>query len=270
MSLHFRWLGVSGVELTCAGEVLVIDPFLTRFSLGGFLRPLHSDRGGLAHHLPRADAILVSHPHWDHLFDVPALIAQTGSPAYGSRNTELLLRAAGTPVERCRRIAAGERLVLGPFQVTVLPAEHVTILGRVPLPGRLRAPVAPPRRPWHYKMDEDFSFLIEAGGVRWLYWGGVLPGLAPPADVLFVQPFGAPERFAPLMEAVAPRWVIPIHWDDFLQPLTEPPRPSFAPPRWGWPPLQRVDLSGFVARLSRLAPEAEVFVPERFVSYPAE
>ncbi len=269
MSPYFRWLGVSGIALGCDGQVLLIDPFLTRFSLGSLLLPLRSDRVSLARYLPRADGILVSHPHWDHLFDVPALVAQTGSPVYGSRNTQLLLRAAAVPSASSHCVAVGDRLALGPFRVTVLAAEHVTILGHTPLQGRLQAPVAPPCCPWHYKMDEDFSFLIEAGGVRWLYWSGVLPGPAPPADVLFVQPFGAPERFPPLLQAVAPRWIVPIHWDDFLQPLAEPPRPSFAPPRWSWPPLRRVDLSGFIARLSRLAPGAEVFVPERFISYPA-
>ncbi|MFP4345800.1 MAG: MBL fold metallo-hydrolase, partial [Anaerolineales bacterium] len=140
MSPFFRWLGVSGIALGCDGQVLLIDPFLTRFSPGSLLRPLRSDRATLARYLPQADWILVSHPHWDHLFDVPALVSQTGSPAYGSRNSELLLRAAGVPTENSRRIAVGDRPALGPFQVTILPAEHVTLLGRVPLQGRLRAP----------------------------------------------------------------------------------------------------------------------------------
>jgi L-ascorbate metabolism protein UlaG (beta-lactamase superfamily) len=266
-SLRFRWLGVAGVELACAGQVLLIDPFLTRFSLRSLLRPLRSDGALLARHLPRADVILLSHPHWDHLFDVPALIAQTGSHAYGSHNSDLLLQAAGVPSEQSHRIAVGDRLALGPFRVTVLPAEHVTLLGRTPLRGELQAPISPPCRPWHYKMDEDFSFLIEAGGWRCLYWSGVATGPAPSADLLFVQPFGDPERFAPLLRAVEPRWVVPVHWDDFLQPLTAPPRPSFEPPRRGWPPLRRVDLSRFTARLARLAPEAEVFVPRRLVPY---
>lgn len=266
-SLRFRWLGVAGVELACAGRRLLLDPFLTRFSYADLLRPLRSDGALLARHLPRAEVILLSHPHWDHLFDVPALIAQTGSHAYGSHNSELLLQAAGVPPEQTHRVAAGDRLALEPFRVTVLPAEHVTILGRTPLQGELRTPLSPPRRPWQYRMDEDFSFLIEAGGWRCLYWSGVSTGPAPPADVLFVQPFGDPERFAPLLRAADPRWVVPVHWDDFLQPLTAPPRPSFEPPRWGWPPLRRVDLSRFTARLARLAPEAEVLVPRRLASY---
>ncbi len=265
--MQFRWLSVAGIELTYAGRVLLLDPFISRFPLHRLWRPQQSDAALLAQHIPQANFILITHAHWDHLFDVPALSAQTGGDVYGSRNTARLLQAAGVPIEHIHHIAGGEQLELDPFHVTVLPAEHMTVLGRIPLQGRLKEPVRPPRYPWHYKMDISFSFLIEASGVRWLYWNGVLPGPAPAADVLFILPYGDSVRLAPLLAAVRPRWIVPIHWDDFLRPLTAPPRPSFAAPRWGWPPVQRIQLAHFTAQLAQLAPEAQVFIPQRFTAY---
>lgn len=267
--VRVRWLGVAGLEIVAQGQTLLIDPFLTRPPLRRVLfGRAHSNTTLVARHIPRADAVLVTHPHWDHLMDVPAVLAQTGATAHGSPNTCALLRALGAPAERVRLLVAGDRLALDAITVRTLPAEHVRLLGRPVLSGPVAASRRAPLRLRDYRMDHDYSFLIEAGGLHLLDWSSETATGALPADVLFVKPFAIHRpAYAELLRAVRPRLVIPIHWDDFFRPLSHPLRPSFGPPEWRWPPLLRVDLDAFRAATARAAPDARVLVPELFHAY---
>lgn len=264
-TLEFRWLGVAGADYRCAGQSLVIDPYLSRVParrlLGGALR---SDAALVAEKVPCADVVLVSHAHCDHLLDVPAVVRRTGARAFGSAQACRLLAVQGIAAET---IAAGDHLALGAFAVDVLPARHLTIFGRVPFAGPLPARVAAPLRAGDYRMDVAFGFLIAAGGTRVLDWRGADPGPAPAADVLLVMPHERPSYYAALLDAVRPRLVMPNHWDDFTRPLSEPLRPSLAPPAWTWPPLARMDLARFRRTIEAVAPQARVLVPEIFARY---
>ena len=82
---QMRWLGVAGIELRATEQVLVIDPFVTRppFRRMWFGR-IRSDSALAAASVPQGDFVLVTHAHWDHVMDVPAIIKQTGATAYGS------------------------------------------------------------------------------------------------------------------------------------------------------------------------------------------
>lgn len=188
-SIALRWLGVAGIELRAGDDTLLIDPFLTRFPFWrmwfGRVRP---GVRRIAKMIPRADFVLVTHPHWDHLMDVPELARNAGATALGSANVCRLLAALHVPAEQIREIDAGDDLSLGRFRVDVLAAEHGTVLGRPifsrPLPANLESPL----RARDYRMDRCFSFLIQAAGHRLLDWSSQRPGSAALADVLFVAP----------------------------------------------------------------------------------
>lgn len=267
--VKFRWLGVAGLEFEADGQALLIDPFVSRPPL---MRVLFGradpDAALVARHLPRADSVLVTHPHWDHLMDVPAVVRQTRAVAYGSPDTCKLLRALGVPEQRIRPLRARDRQQLGAFTVDIYPAEHLRILGRPVLVGPVSDTPRLPLRLRDYRMDADFSFLIEASELRLLDWSSETAEGAPQADILFVKPFaGERPPYAELLQAVRPRLVVPIHWDDFFQPLSRPLRASFGPPVWAWPPLRRVDLTAFRRATERIAPGIRVFVPEIFHRY---
>jgi L-ascorbate metabolism protein UlaG (beta-lactamase superfamily) len=266
-----RWLGVAGIDLRVAQSALVIDPFFTRFPLWrallGPVRP--APEPGLAH-LPDCDAILVSHTHWDHAMDVPPLARRTGARVVGSPNTCRLAAASGVPAGRIREVGAGARVAQGPFQVTVLPAAHVTWRGRRVLAGPMGPDLRPPLWAWQYRMDHCFSFLVEAQGLRLLDWCGASWDGAPPADVLLVQPFYDEAYYEALLERVRPRLVVPVHWDDFMRPLSAPLRPGRRPPADGRLLPARVNLDTFRETLRRVAPAARVLVPERFGLYVLE
>ena len=91
--LTVRFFGVSTLLLDDGHDQILIDGFFSRPSLWQVLsRPIQSDRLLLEqlvqrHELSRTQAILVTHSHYDHVLDVPALLeilpktAVVGSPS---------------------------------------------------------------------------------------------------------------------------------------------------------------------------------------------
>ena len=263
--LCFRWLGTAGLALTVGDVTLVIDPYVTRVPtwqlIFGTLRP---DRRRVADYVGHCDDVLVTHAHFDHLLDVPAVLAQPGAVAFGSSNTCRLLAASGVPAAQIREIDAGHTLSLGAVQVDVLSAEHVTFWGRTMARGPLRADVSLPLRAWDYRMDSDFSFLVRAEGGRWLIWSG--PGVdIPPVDVAFVNALSP--GIEDLCRTARPGVIVPIHWDDFTRSLSKPLRPMFYPTGKLTPFVRRFDQVAYRRMLAHAAPGSRVLFPEMFRDY---
>ena len=261
--IYLRWLGVAGIELVAGDQVLVVDPCFTRppFRRLWFGR-VEPDRELIAAKLPRCDFILVSHPHYDHLLDAPAIALRTGASLAGSANACRLAAAWQVPAGQLRPIRVGDRLALGPFEVEVLPAVHDrTPLDRVlnaALPPRLR----PPLRLLDYRMDACFSFLIRVGRHRILY------GEAPVrADLWLTMPARSHSHNTMLSCIVQPQIVMPIHWDDFFRPLSRPIRPMLALPQRAWPPIRWQSPGAFGRAVIRGIAGARVMVPEVFRPY---
>lgn len=267
-SLEIRWLGVAGIELRANEQILVIDPFVTRPPLRRmWWGRVRSDSVLATTTVPQGDFVLVTHAHWDHVMDVPAVIEQTRAIAYGSPNTCQLLAILGVPVEHLHEIKVGDQLTLGTFQVAIFPAEHGLVLGRPFATGSLTPNLRPPLRMRDYRMDTCFSFLIEVDGLRFLDWSSEQSHSAPLADVLSVKPHREQAYYEILLGVVQPRVVIPIHWDDFMRPLSQRLRPMLKPPRLAFPPFTRVDLTAFRLLIKRIAPQTQVFIPEIFHLY---
>jgi L-ascorbate metabolism protein UlaG (beta-lactamase superfamily) len=257
----FRWLGVAGFELTAFCQTLIVDPYLTRIPLQrlwfGRVRP---NAALVQRTLPRCDQILVTHAHFDHLLDAPALAITTGARVCGTPNVCALLRAAGLPAEQVRALSPGETISTGAYAVRVWPGQHPAVPGYGP--RRLPTQVRPPRRPRDYRMDGVLAYEITVGGLTLLTEPGGDADSLPRTDVLLASPFTPLERLAPILTRVRPRLVIPLHWDNLFRPLAPHPRPYFHPPQWAWPPLRRVDLEVWRAGVMEAWPEAWVLVPE--------
>lgn len=262
-TLQFRWLGVAGMELSTNEQSLLIDPFLTRPPFRRmWVGRVYANSSLVAATVPRGDFVLVTHAHWDHVMDVPEVIRHTGATAFGSPNTCQLLSLSGVSQECIHEIKVGDQFALGAFQIEVLPAEHGLVLGRPFASGPLARGLRLPLRMRDYRMDSCFSFLIMVGGLRFLDWSSERPEPAVPADVLLVKPQQEQPYYEALLHVVQPRVVIPMHWDDFMRPLSRPLRPMLKPPRLAFPPFSRVDLAGFRRLLKQIAPEMQVFIPD--------
>lgn len=265
-SVCFRWPGVAGIELRVNKKILVIDPFFTRPPARRlWFGRVSPNRELIAEKMPDCDYVLVTHAHYDHLMDVPDIVRNTSAIALGSPNTCQLLAVCGVPQQQIREIKVGDHLTLGSFRVRVLPAQHIRTPGF--LPGPLPPNLQPPLRLRDYRMDRCFSFLIEVGGLRLLDWCGIRSEPAPPADVLFVAPYGANSFYKALLHATRPRLVVPVHWENFFRPLSKPVRPYFKPPRWAFPPLERIEPRRFRSLIEGISPEVRVLFPEMFSGY---
>lgn len=239
--ISLRWLGTAGFELCCDGTVLLIDPHLTRASLlrlaAGPLRPDHSS---IERHIGRADAIIVSHSHFDHLLDVPAIAHRTGATVFGSRSTMAVCRSAGILRQQTREIEPDHGPItaqLGPFAIEFDRGEHSPLLaGRVPFVGEIRDADSLPLRAEQYRCGTVLRPTLRVAGKTIVHMGsGALPdgdpsepdAATPPVDLLLLCVPGwhttheLPER---VVRRFAPRAVLLMHWDNFFRPLDGPTR----------------------------------------------
>jgi L-ascorbate metabolism protein UlaG (beta-lactamase superfamily) len=263
--MRFRWLGAAGVELESGGERLLIDPYFSRipFRYLFFGRPAPNRERILRHLLP-ARTVLVTHPHYDHLMDVPVVCREFHAAACGSPFTAAILSAHGVSPDKLRVVAPGEKFSDGPFSVEVFSGEHEPIAGVVPYTGSLPRGLKPPLRLAEYRMDCMLSYRVSGGGISVLLWNSSSPADAPSADALVINLTRSAWRWKPVLERVAPRMVFPIHWDDFFSPLEKPLRPMLAPPRWGNRPFQRMDPREFAHESEKFLPQGRVRIPELF------
>jgi L-ascorbate metabolism protein UlaG (beta-lactamase superfamily) len=268
-SILFRWLGAAGIELVLDDQVIVIDPYFSRIPTWKlWLGRMHPDRGLIADRIHLCDLLLITHAHFDHIMDVPDIVRNTGAMAAGSPNSCELLGVLGTSWGKIQAINAGDQLTLGDVGIEVRQARHRRIPGFSP--GPLRPNLRPPLRANNYRMDDCYSFLISVDGFRLLTDPGTRPDDAVAADVLFVYPGMHDDYYETLLRLVQPRITIPIHWDDFFRPLSEPLRPYWKPPALRFPPLQHIHLEQFRQTLQKIRADNRVFEPEVLCSYDLE
>jgi L-ascorbate metabolism protein UlaG (beta-lactamase superfamily) len=227
--VRITYLGTNAYLLQSRDVTLLIDPYFSRVPLlpAALNLSMTSSRALTKRHLPvrRVDAILVSHGHYDHLLDVPEVVALTGAKVIASSTSIQLARSAGVPSEKCIAVTAGENVSVRGARVRSLPAKHDRLFGRVPFDGPPRR--LPPRAAGDWVCGEPLAFLIEIGGRRiYIASGGRPNGVSPPSGgridlaILGVALPDSRKRFAQVLEQWRPRYVLPSHQDDFFRPLS--------------------------------------------------
>ena len=261
-----RWLGVAGFEFNSDGHTLLVDPFLTKPALkyifGGRVKP---NQEILPKVIQSAEDILVTHAHYDHLMDVPDIAGRTGATVYGSPNVCQVLSAFQLPEKQIKTLQANESIRLANANFVTIPARHPAIPGY--LSGKVKKSLTPPLRLRDYRMDTCLSFLVELQGIKMLIWSSTSSDDARPADVLFVRAVASKRWYEKILSVVQPRLVIPTHWDNLFQPLSEPIQPFWSPPRLGWPPLKKINLNDFEKTIHQVKPDCKVLLPQPFKCY---
>ena len=255
-ALRMRYLGTAGFVLEGADTTLVIDPFVTRPGLfTTAFRRLVPNAALIERLLPRADHVLIGHAHHDHVLDGPTLCLQTGASFIGSPSACNVARAAGLPESQIRPTRGREDLQVGRGIARGLPSRHGKVyFGRIPLQGHI--PVPPPWPPRYNELRHGLvlNWHVELGGVKVVHIDSAdfieeeLEGLT--CDVLCLCAIGRKYRPGYTRTAIAmlaPKIVVPCHWDWFFTDYHATPRC-----------LPAVDLRGFVEEIRACGPEVAV------------
>jgi L-ascorbate metabolism protein UlaG (beta-lactamase superfamily) len=286
--ITLTYLGTAGWEVTDGKTVVLVDPYLTRLKTNSpndsvsasDPRPLvnlndfvSSDQAVIDAHIKRADFILITHTHLDHVLDVPYIASKTGALVIGSESTENFAKDNGVPDSQILTVKGGEDLELGSCSVRVVPSLH-GILRRAPQGSQLRtnslpppsaifpADAKPPFRKSQLLLEGGtLAYLIRLGGQKVLVFGSMnyiereVEGLQPDVALIGAMPerqeiYHYTER---LLHALGyPRLVMPTHWDRFNVPYNVPQQPA----------IER--LQSFIAEVKAASPRTEVIVPKYF------
>src|SRR4029077_7008660 len=110
-----RWLGNANFEFAYKGKVYLFDAYFDR-------TPRSHDPGFTAADVSKADAIFVSHAHFDHISDIGAVARQTGAPITAEAAKKL-----GVPEHQIVVAKGGETMKLGDATAEIALAQHSTI-----------------------------------------------------------------------------------------------------------------------------------------------
>lgn len=243
--LTAQFMGVSTLMLSDGETSLMTDGF---FSRPGLLKVALGRIGPDCERIdatlraigyPTLAAVMVAHAHYDHALDSAVVASRTGAVLIGSASVANIGLGAGLSPERIKTVETRQTFEFGQFTVKAFPSPHSS---DARYPGTIDAPLKPPARTREYKEGGNYSYLIEQrNGLRILihpsanFTKGQFNNVK--ADVVFlgIGMLGkqdlqfARDYWHEVVQVTGARLVIPIHWDDFFEPLDKGLHPM---PAW--------------------------------------
>jgi L-ascorbate metabolism protein UlaG (beta-lactamase superfamily) len=276
-----RYLGAAGWEISDGTTVILIDPYVSRINgppppggsgsrSAGDNRPkvgwddiATADIAAIDSRISRADFVLVTHTHYDHVLDVPQIALKTHALVIGTESTENVMRAYGVREEQLITVRGGEDYDFGAFSLKVIPSIHSALdhkhyFSSETAPATLKAPLT--LKQIHPEGGTQ-AYLVRLRGHQILAFGGMnyiereLEGLQP--DVALVGAAGSRKEIydytGRLMRVLQyPPLVIPTHWDNFLLPYSASQQTAIDA------------VQQFVREVKASSPKTKVIVPKYF------
>jgi glyoxylase-like metal-dependent hydrolase (beta-lactamase superfamily II) len=115
-----RWLGNANFEFAHKGKVYLFDAYFNR-------TPRAHNIGFKAEDVKKAEAIFVSHAHFDHISDIGTIAKQTGAPVVGAPLSAEVAKKLGVPDKQIVVAKGGETMTFGDATMEIALAQHSTI-----------------------------------------------------------------------------------------------------------------------------------------------
>src|SRR5205085_8520939 len=115
-----RWLANANFEFAYKSKAYLFDAYFDR-------TPRSHKLGFKAADVSKAEAIFVSHAHFDHISDIGAVAKQTGAPVVGAPITAATAKKLGAPEQQIIVAKGGETLKFRDATVEIALAQHSTI-----------------------------------------------------------------------------------------------------------------------------------------------
>lgn len=227
--VEVTWLGVAGFAITYEGTTVLIDPFVTRRPVGDLLRRRvwSSDRALLDRHVPKADAILLGHTHFDHALDAPAIARRDGAKVYGGTSATALLGLHGLH-DQAVTVEPRRTYEIGPFEVTFVPSVHSKlVLGlKVPNGGEITCEHLDGMTPQAYCCGQVWGIHLAVAGATIYHQGSadLLDDEIRHTDIdVFLCGIAGRQMtddyVGRILPRLDPKTVVITHHDDFFRPF---------------------------------------------------
>jgi len=214
--VQVQWLGQATIKITSpGGKVIVIDPWVTS-------NPKTPAEFKTVESLGKVDAILVTHAHFDHWADAPALAEKTGAKIYGPAGLGGSAQRLGIVPQGTMPgfNKSGTLNPAGPgIKVVAVRAEHSSeLVWKNPATGKEESHVG--GEPLGFIVELENGFKIYHMGDTGLFGDMKLIGEYYKPDLILI-PIGGNFTMDPKDAAYAtrewlkPKFALPIHYGTF-------------------------------------------------------
>jgi len=251
--IKLTWYGTATILLEIDDEKLLFDPF---FRMNKKLEQPQLKE------FCDVDYIFNTHPHFDHLCDLPEILKNTKAKIYGTPTMYLRLETQSVDVDNKTEILCPhETLKTKNTTVSLHRSKHVTNnLGiilktafRIIFKFQFKKAIKILKTHNNFRMDGDIvAFEINAQNKKILLFGsaGFDEKAILPKDVdILIWPYQGRTHMAkyslPIIEKINPKMVILDHFDDAFPPITG-----------------KVDTKKFMKIMSKKHPAIKVILPE--------
>jgi len=247
--MELTWWGTAGYKIKTENQTFLIDPYLSRNKMA---RP-HQDL--TPSEISAADRIFISHGHFDHICDVPAIAEKTGATVHCCPVAADTLKKNGLKEKRIQLVTENETTVdFNGHRARSFFSQHVKfdrwLLIKTLTRINLRIPRYLPLMR-DYPAGQVLSWRFEIDGQTIQHFGSAgstpaeLERLGRQSIDFLLVPLQGHTRICDIalnyVKSLNPRVVIPHHQDDFFPPIST-----------------YVDIIPFVKAVMKTCPNTEV------------
>ena len=240
-SLNVKFLGNTNILITDGKTSILTDGFFSRPSISNVLwGEIEPDYGVIEYCLEKAgihqlNAVIPVHSHFDHAMDSPIVAMKTGAKLIGSESTANIGRGLNFPEDQMVIVESGVPLQIGSMKVTLIKGKHWPYpdeeLGLKLLNREIINLIVPPASAFEYFEGASYTIIVEHADASIAihgsagYISNILENYV--VDILFLGMAGLEtmdksynDNFQThVVDALNPKVIVPIHWDDFFVPL---------------------------------------------------